>query len=194
MSPWPVRPAAGAKERDGVIVPTKCINYLEKISLAAGEGGHAAVKVLVQDNNIYASTSNGILTSRLIEGHFPDYEAVLPKGTDKVLSIDVKDLQQAVIEGALLGDRESHAVRFKFKDGKLLLSSRSPDVGEAQVEREVQYEGGDLEIAFNPDYILDVLRALGGGEVKFKFKDGSSAAIIDPGSNYIYIVMPVSIG
>jgi DNA polymerase-3 subunit beta len=189
-----VRPATEAKSHDGAIVPTKCINYLEKISLAAGEGGHAAVRMLIQENTIYASTSNSVLTSRLIEGHFPDYEAVLPKGTENVLTIEVKELQQAVIEGALLGDRESHAVRFNFKGGKLTLSSRSPDVGEGQVDLEVKYEGGDLEIAFNPEYVLDVLRALGGGEVKFKFKDGSSAALIDPGNNYIYVVMPVSTG
>jgi DNA polymerase-3 subunit beta len=189
-----IRPVAGAKDSDGVIVPTKCINNLEKISLAAGEGGHAAVKILIHENSIYTSTTNCTLTSRLIDGHFPDYEAVLPKGTENVLSIPVKELQQAVIEGALLGDRESHAVRFGFKDGKMHLSSRSPDVGEAQVELKVEYEGSDLEIAFNPDYILDVLRALGGGDVKIRFKDSSSAALVDPGGNYFYIVMPVSVG
>ena len=118
----------------------------------------------------------------------------MPKGTDKTLTIAVKDLQQAVVEGALLGDRESHAIRFSFKDGKLTLSSRSPDVGEARVEVDVTYEGGDLDIAFNPDYLLDALRALGGGEIKFKLKDSSSAALMDPGNNYIYIIMPVSIG
>ena len=189
-----IRPVTSKNEHPGVIVPTKCINYLEKISLAAGEGAHAPVKILIEENSIFASTSNATLTSRLIEGHFPDYEAVLPKGTDNVLTIAVKDLQQAVVEGALLGDRESHAVRHSFKDGKLTLSSRSPDVGEARVEMDVSYEGADLDIAFNPDYLLDVLRALGGGEIKFKFKDTSSAALIDPGNNYIYIIMPVSIG
>jgi DNA polymerase-3 subunit beta len=189
-----VRPVTEGKERDGVIVPTKCVNYLEKISLMAGEGGHAAVKILLQENSMFARTANSVLASRLIEGHFPDYEAVMPKSTDKVLTIDVKDLQQAVVEGSLLGDRESHAVRFNFKGGKLTLSSRSPDVGEAQAEIDVKYEGGDLDIAFNPDYVLDVLKALGGGEVKFKFKEASTAALIDPGNNYTYVVMPVSVG
>jgi len=189
-----VRSVAATKDQDGVIVPTKCINYLEKISLAAGKTGHVPVEIMVQENTFFAKTEKSILTSRLIEGHFPDYDTVIPKNTDKVLSIDIKDLQQAVIEGSLLGDRESHAVRFGFKDGKLQLTSRSPDVGEARVEIEVQYEGADLEIAFNPDYILDVLRALGGGETKFKFKEGSSAAVIDPGSNYTYVIMPVSLG
>lgn len=189
-----IRPITTTTPHDGVIVPAKCINYLEKISLAAGEGGHAPVKILIRESGIFASTANSTLTSRLIEGHFPDYEAVFPKGTDKVLTIDVKDLQQAVIEGALLGDRESHAVKFSFKAGKLGLSSRSPDVGEAQIQLDVSYEGDELDIAFNPDYLLDALNALGGGEIRFKFKDTSSAALIDPGSNYSYIVMPVSIG
>jgi len=188
-----VRPVSAKGEHDGVIVPTKCVNYLEKISLAAGEGGHAPLKILLRENNIYASTKNAILTSRLIDGHFPDYDAVIPKNTDKILTINVKDLQQAVIEGSLLGDRESHAVKFNFQDGKLFLSSRSPDVGEAKVEIDINFEGGDLEIAFNPDYILDVLRALGGGDLKLRLKDSSSAAMIDPGSNYVYIIMPVSI-
>lgn len=194
-----IKPVTATKDQDGVIIPGKCVNYLEKISLAAGEGGHAPVKILVQENSVFAGTSNSVLTSRLIEGHFPDYNAVLPKNTDKVLTIGVKDLQQAVIEGAILGDRESHAVRFSFKEASLALSSRSPDVGEALVELDTkdikyEYEGTDLEIAFNPDYILDVLRALGGGEIKFKFKESSTAALIDPGGNYTYIVMPVSIG
>jgi len=189
-----VKPVAATKDQDGVIIPTKSINFIEKMSLAAGKGSHAAVKMLVHENTVFACTENAVLTSRLIEGHFPDYDAVIPKNTDKTLAIDTKDLQQAVIEGALLGDRESHAVRFNFKDGKLALSSRSPDVGEARVEIDVSYEGGDLEIAFNPDYIHDVLRALGGGEVKFKFKESSSAALIDPGGNYTYVIMPVSLG
>ncbi len=188
-----VRPVVSKGEHEGVIVPTKFVNFLEKVSLAAGEGGHAPVKILIKENSIFASTTNAVLTSRLIDGHFPDYEAVMPASCENVLSIDVKDLQQAVIEGALLGDRESQAVRFSFEDNKLHLSSRSPDVGEAKVVLDVKYEGGDLEMAFNPDYLRDVLRALGGGEVKFKFKDSSSAAVIDPGHKYLYIVMPVSV-
>lgn len=189
-----VRPVDTKKDHDGVIIPTKCVSYLERMSLAAGDGGHASVEILMKEDSLFARTKNAILTSRLIEGHFPDYEAVVPKNCDKVLTVKVKDLQQAVIEGSLLGDRESHAVRFHFKDDKLFLSSRSPDMGEAQVELPVKYEGEDLEIAFNPDYLLDALKAIGGGEVKFKFKEGSSAALMDPGNNYLYVIMPVSIG
>lgn len=189
-----VRPVNAVKDYDGVILPAKSVNYLERISVAAGEGGHAPVKILIKENNAFACTSGAVLTSRLIDGHFPDYEAVIPKNFDKVLTMDVKDLQQAVIEGSLLGDRESHAVRFNFKGDKLRLSSRSPDTGEAKVEMSVKYEGEDLEIAFNPDYLLDVLKAIGGGELKLKLKESSSAALVDPGNNYLYVIMPVSIG
>jgi len=180
------RKTEGVKESEGVIVPVKFI------SLVAGAVKNDSFKLLIEGNEICAKVDNKIFASRLIEGHFPDYEAVMPKGNDKTLKIKTEEFKQLITEGALLGDMESRAVKLQFEGSKLVISSRAPDVGEAKVEAEVDYEGGALEIAFNPDYVLDGLKAWG-DDVVLKLKDSSCAAVI-VAENHSYVIMPVSTG
>jgi len=179
----------GCKKTEGVIVPTKAVRMIENLPVVDGEKD---IELVLTDKNITAKSSIATVACRLIEGNFPDYEAVLPKGCDKKLTVNADDFKQAIIEGALLADRESSSVKFSFENGKAILASRSPDVGEGRVEAEVEYEGGALDVAFNPVYLLDVLRVMS-SKVTIEFKDESSAAMITDGTDYTYIIMPVSI-
>ena len=142
------------------------------LNRVTGNKASAIAGALNANGNVYLVNPNGILFS-------------------PTARVNVHSLVASALD---IGDSDFLSGNMKFQGGRLGLSSRSPDVGEGQVELDVSYEGADLEIAFNPDYLLDVLRALGGGELKFKLKDSSSAALIDPGNNYIYVIMPVSIG
>lgn len=180
------RKLEGFKEAEGIIVPTRFM------LLVASAAQNDSFKLLIEGNDICVKVDGKIFTSRIIEGNFPDYKAVMPTGLDKALKIKTAELIQLVTEGALLGDAESHAVKFALEGNKLTLSSRSPDTGEAKVKAEVDYEGDDLEVAFNPAYLLDGLKAWG-DDVVLKLKDSSSAAII-VAENHSYVIMPVSTG
>lgn len=186
----------------GVIIPIKCMQLLERVCAAAQNRGDTTVALKVLENQICAKTSGCTVISRLVEGHYPDYEAVIPKDCDKTLKIEVKEFVQLVGEGAALGDRESQSVKFSFQKGKLSLSSRSSTADEAKVECAVNYEGEDLEIAFNPVYILEPLKAFDRVVAKFSFKESGSAAVLTvlPAEgeeplkyDYTYVIMPLDI-
>ena len=186
----------------GVIAPVKCMQLLERVCASATSKGDATVALKVLESQICAKTSRSTIISRLVEGHYPDYETVVPKDCDKSLKIDVREFIQLVGEGAALGDRESQSVRFLFKKGEMSLSSRSANADEAKVECSVEYEGDDLEIAFNPVYILEPLKTFDRVIAKFSFKESGSAAVLtilpikaeEPlNYTYTYVVMPVDI-
>ncbi|MFH1422317.1 MAG: hypothetical protein ABIH42_06345, partial [Planctomycetota bacterium] len=184
----------------GVIVPVKCMQLIEKICVTSQNKGETVAKIKILESQICAETGNSIIISRLVEGHYPDYEAVVPKDNNKFLQVDVKEFSQLISEGSVLGDKESNSIKFTFEGKKIVLSSRSVNVGEAVVESEVDYDGDNLVTAFNPVYIQEALKAVEGGVVKFEFKDGESATamtivslVADTSLNYsyIYVVMPL---
>jgi DNA polymerase-3 subunit beta len=196
--------ATGEKKEPspGVIASLKCMHLLERICAMAQSAGETTVSLKVLENQICARTSNCVVVSRLVEGHYPDYESVIPKDCDKTLKIDVKEFVQLISEGAALGDRESQSVKFSFKSGKMTLSSRSANADEAKVEASVNYEGEDIEITFNPLYILEPLKAFEQVVIKFSFKESGSAAVLTVlpveeekplGYTYVYVVMPLDI-
>lgn len=177
---------------DGVIIPLKAIAMLR--AMLGGEGEEAGFHA--SESTVYVACGNVEMISRTIEGHFPDYDAVIPKGNDKTLILPVADFKQIIIEGSLLADAESSALRFAFdENGKHVASSRSRDAGSAEVKFDAAWEGGPLELAFNPQYLLDILKAIGEGNVALSLKHESSAALLtfDKAPGCVYVVMPISI-
>ena len=177
------------KAGEGVIVPLKAF----AVMLSMPTGDRDEVEIVIGEKKIAARTMWAEMTCKTVEGYYPDYDVVIPKENENILKIATADFKQAVTEGALLGDRESHAVRFKFSDDGLVLSSRSPDLGEAKITLDVDYTGKDLEMGFNPDYLLDVCPVLG-EEITMALGSETGAALITDGSGYQYVVMPVALG
>jgi DNA polymerase-3 subunit beta len=190
----------GEKDAKGVscIVPTKALGMLQKLISQHDE----PVQIAITDNQIFfsfgtaASPGRALLASNLVEGAFPPYEDVIPKDHDKKVSFDRDAVSSAVRRAALLTNEESRGVRllFKAKDKKLELSSRAAEVGEAEIKVDLAgYDGDDLEIGFNPNFITDALKVMNEPEVIMELKAGNKPGLIRSGTDFLYVVMPVSL-
>jgi DNA polymerase-3 subunit beta len=133
--------------------------------------------------------------TRLIEGTYPNYDQVIPRDNDKVAIIDKKSLESAVRRMAVVASDQTHRIRMKFEPGRVHLNVLTPDLGEGHDELEVGYEGEELEIGFNANYLLEVLRHIPSDEVKVAFKAPERAATIEPAGDdavdYLCLVMPL---
>ncbi|MEM1164857.1 MAG: DNA polymerase III subunit beta [Planctomycetota bacterium] len=189
-----------SSDRLACIIPTKALNVLGRLISSAGT--EAAVRVAVTDNRamFHIDDGNGaptVLGSNLVEGTFPPYEDVIPKDQDKKATFDVETLRSAVRRAALLTNEESRGVRLAFTTNggqHLTLSSRAPEMGEAEVKVEMNaYEGEDIEIGFNPAFITDALKVVEGHEVVLEMKAPNKPGLMKSGSDFLYVVMPVNL-
>lgn len=133
--------------------------------------------------------------TRLIEGTYPNYEQVIPKDNDKVATVDKKSLESAVRRMAVVASDQTHRIRLRFDDDRVHLNVLTPDLGEGHDELELSYGGEEMEIGFNANYLLEVLRYMPTPEVKLSFKAPERAATIEPegddASDYLCLVMPL---
>ena len=133
--------------------------------------------------------------TRLIEGTYPNYDQVIPRDNDKVATVDKKALESAVRRMAVVASDQTHRIRLKFESGRLHLNVLTPDLGEGQDELEVGYEGEEIEIGFNANYLLEVLRYMPTDEVDIAFKAPERAVTIVPSEaenlDYLCLVMPL---
>ncbi|MFO7900837.1 MAG: DNA polymerase III subunit beta [Planctomycetota bacterium] len=183
-----------AKNQAGVsaepIIPTKAMELLDKLM----EDPEETVQIEVGESQTIAQTKAGTVCTRLVEGHFPDYQDVIPKGANKSLVAPANKLLSAIRRAALITTEESRSVKFALKKDALTLNTQTLEGRRATVEAEsVKYEGEPLEIAFNPDYFTDMLRVVGDEEVTVSLLDSTSAALASVGVDYQYVVMPVQL-
>src|SRR6266481_5728325 len=138
-----------------------------------------------------------LLTSRQLTGQFPNFEAVLPKDNNKLVSLNGDDFSAAIQRVAQCADERSRAVRIRLEKGELKLSASSTETGESEDSIETPFNGDGLTIGFNAIYLLDFLKAVGSGDVSLELKDSQSAGQLRPLGNedykYRYIVMPMRI-
>ena len=184
----------------GVIIPTKAVNNILK-TFADEEN----VKIALLENQILFATENMTLISRLIEGEYPDYKAVMsPAMSNEVkLIVDTEYLLSVIRRVSLLANPKTPSVKMESKETELRVSASTPELGEAQEQMEVKIEGGNIEIAFNARYVMDVLRNVESKEVLFKFRDSLSPVLVTPvksseekpseenGQEYMCVIMPI---
>lgn len=181
---------AATSETRAAIVPTKALNLLLRLF----DDAEQTVKVKIVDNQILFATDEAMLSSNLVEGNFPPYKDVIPKDGDKKATLDTDVFISAVRRAALLTNEESKGVRMAFGESGLKLSSRAPEMGEAEIDVEVpEYVGDPIEIGFNPTYLLDALKVLDENRVQLEFKAGNKPGILRTGPNFLYVVMPVNL-
>jgi DNA polymerase-3 subunit beta len=175
------------------LIPRKTLAELSKLA-ASYEGD---IMLGADDNHIYFEIGPRLLISRVLSGQFPNYEMVLPKGNDKAVTFDVAELNQAVKRAALMADDRTRAVRFHLQTGKLSIQSNNAEEGEAHETMAIDYEGEDVEIGFNAQYLQDFLGVAGDGHVVFEFKNGNAQAQFRPAADdsldYRYVVMPMRV-
>ena len=134
-----------------------------------------------------------MISTVLVEGHFPKYEDVIPKDCDREMVVNTTEFLGALKRAALLTNEESKGVRLTLADGELTLASRAPEQGEATVSIPVRYNGEPLEIGFNPVFLLDVLRITHTDEVTLALKDPRRPGVMRFGDEFVYVVMPVNL-
>ena len=149
------------------------------------------------ENHLFFEVSGRLLISRMIDGQFPAFERVIPKGNDKRIDFDRDRLTSAVKRVALLSNERSRAVKFQIDKGKVEIASSSPEFGEAKEVLMVEYAGTPVTICFNAQYVLDFLSVAETEVVVLQFKDEMSQAVMKPvgaqGYDYTYVIMPMRI-
>lgn len=146
-------------------------------------------------NQVVMRSGEHMLSTVLIEGNFPNYDDVIPKDTDRRARLDRLELYGAIRRAALLTSDEARAVKLAFAAERLVITAQSAEEGEARVEVAVEYEGEPLDIAFNPAFVSDALKAFPGDTVRIELKESFRPGIIcgEDQSEFLYVVMPVSL-
>lgn len=176
------------------IIPSKALQVLERVFVPPRDNADWTIDVRVTPNQVLLRAGDRVLSTVLVEGHFPDYEKVIPTDNDKTVRLSRTDLYAAIRKAALLTTDESRAVRLSFENGKLTLTSQAPEQGEARIEIPAEYAQEPLSIGFNPTFIGDALRVLTQETVFMDLKLGFKPAIIHVGdkTEFLYVIMPVS--
>jgi DNA polymerase-3 subunit beta len=180
-----------AKDMPGVIVPRKTVNELRRLV----EGVDDPVEIGLSDTKIRFAFGPTELTSKLIDGTFPDYERVIPAGNDKVLEVDCKSFAEAVDRVSTISSEKSRAVKLAVNNGALTLSANSPENGTAVEELEIDYDGAGIEIGFNSRYLLDIAQQIEGEAAQFTMADPASPTIVREvaDSSALYVLMPMRV-
>ena len=183
----PVSLAGTAKRQ--VIIPRKGVLELQRL-LEAGDG---TVEVEFGRNHLRVRRSDFVFTTKLIDGRFPDYEAVIPIGADKELTVGRETLRAALQRAAILSNEKYRGVKLELEPNRLLIVAHNPEQEEAVEEVEVTSGVSGLSVGFNVNYLLDALGALRGEETRLSLRDGNSSCLIRDADNdrARHVVMPL---
>ena len=175
----------GALGMPGIIIPRKTISEIQKLTLE----NDGDVEVKISENKLKFVFNNIEVTSKVIDGTFPDYQRVIPFQNDKAMSVKTSVLTDAVDRVATLSRHRGRAVKLSLKDNNLILSVTSPEA------ISVDFKGEDFEIGFNSKYLLDILSQLSGDTVKLLFSEPNSPCLVlDPNDEAtLYVLMPMRV-
>jgi DNA polymerase-3 subunit beta len=177
------------KDGGKAIVPAKALNLLDKLLHDAEE----TIGVQIRENQVIFHSPSATLTSNLVEGQFPPYEDVIPKDCDKMMTAATADFLSAIRRAALLTTEDSKGVRMAFTKKGLVLTSRSPEAGEATINFPCKFEGADVEIGFNPIFVTDALKVVDSDEISLELTAPNRPGLLKGGANFLYVIMPVNL-
>jgi DNA polymerase-3 subunit beta len=184
-------PVSGGAGSEDFIVPPKALDQVRRLFGPADE-----IEIAKSDNHLGFQGGSTQVYTRLIEGPYPNYEQVIPRENDKAATIDKEALSSALRRVGVVASDQTHRVRLSFSSGALKFSVNTPDLGEAQDEIAVTYDGEPLEIGFNANYLLEILKYMPTEEVRFTFSAPERAATVEPvgwddAASYLCLVMPL---
>lgn len=171
-----------------VILPMKTIHELNRNLTEEGE-----VIFYFKDNQLQINIGSINITSRLIEGEYPNYDQVIPKKTKEELKLSTQDFLQATKRASILTNQDSQSVKINIIKDRMIITKNTPDLGEAREEIEISYKGSELTIGFNPVFLIDALKNIENESIHFGFIDPEKPAVIKSGENYTYIVLPMQV-
>jgi DNA polymerase-3 subunit beta len=181
----------GAAGMPGIIVPRKTVGEVHRLM----EDGETEVTVELSPGKIRFTIGQTVLTSKLIDGTFPDYARVIPVGNDKELVVDKKEFEAAVDRVSTVSSERGRAVKLSVNAGRLLLSVTNPDSGSANEELEVEYEADPIDIGFNSRYLLDIAAQIESEAAVLKLADPGSPTLIQDKEQRgaLYVLMPMRV-
>jgi len=181
----------GAAGMPGVIVPRKTVNELRKLV----DESEDDIAIMMSDTKIRFAVGQIVLSSKLIDGTFPDYDRVIPEANDKFLEVSCKRFERAVDLVSTISTEKSRAIKLSLGANSLVLSATSPDAGSATEELEVEYDDGDLEIGFNSRYLLDITQQIQGDKARFALSDAASPTLVKDleDEKALYVLMPMRV-
>ena len=182
---------AGAQSMPGVIIPRKAINELRKLIDEMEDD----LTIDMSDSKIRFTFGGACLTSKLIDGTFPDYSRVIPEGNDRVLEFECRQFAAAVDRVSAISTEKSRAVKLSLAKGNIMLSVNSLENDSATEELAVTYDAPEMEIGFNSRYLLEIANQIGGDTARFTLADAASPTLIrDPGDeSTLYVLMPMRV-
>ena len=177
------------EEAEQIIIPRKGILELARLL----QGGEEVVKLVVGSNHIRAHVAEYSFTSKLVDGKFPDYQRVIPRGGDKIVLGNRQELRQVFSRIAILSNEKYRGVRLALTSGFLKVMANNPEQEEAEETIAINYEGEPLEIGFNVNYLIDVLSIIDSDTVRFTLSDSNSSALLegDNEDGSVFVVMPM---
>ena len=181
----------GADALPNIILPRKAVGELRK--LLENEDGEVNIKL--SETRAEFSLGQIRLTSKLIDGSFPDYTRVIPQGNDKVLSVDCAVFSAAVDRVSTISSEKSRSVKLSLSENLLTLSASTPEASSAVEELDVSYSGDSLDIGFNARYLLEIAQQIEGDVIQMALSDpGSPSLISTPGDdNNLFVLMPMRV-
>ena len=181
----------GALGMPDVIVPRKTVAELRRLIDETDED----IAIELSDTKIRFSFDAAVLTSKLIDGTFPEYDRVIPSDNKKLMEVDCKPFAEAVDRVSTISTEKSRAVKLNLDKGNLTLSASSPDNGTATEEFEVSYDEDPIEIGFNSRYLLDIMQQIDGAKVQFALADAASPTIVRnlDDNDALYVLMPMRV-
>jgi DNA polymerase-3 subunit beta len=188
---WASLAVPGEYQRQEVILPRKTVVELGKLLAEADD----PVTIDILASQVRFRFGNVELTSKVVDGKFPDYNRVIPTGHGKLIVLDRVELLATVQRAAILSNEKFRGVRIVLAPQTLKISCTNTEQEEAEEELEVAYQGDDLDIGFNVTYLLDVLQNLGSEKVQLAFGDANSSALVTvpERGDFKYVVMPMRI-
>lgn len=181
----------GASGMPGVIVPRKAVLELRRLLDDAGDD----ISITISESRIRFAFDDIVLTSKLIDGTFPDYARVIPTGNDRVLEVANADFRRAVDRVSTVSADKTRSVKLSLREDMLTLLVNNPEAGSATEDLSVDYRAEDLDIGFNAKYLLDIADQIGGEMATLHFADASSPTVVtdteDP--HALYVLMPLRV-
>lgn len=171
-----------------VIIPAKTVHELLKLL-----GWEGMVKIIHTQNKVIFYFEDTYLTSSLIEGSFPNYDQVIPKEEKTQVQVNREELLQAVRRASLLTSPEAPALKFDFIKNKIIVSAKTPSMGEAKEDLSAEVKGEEITIGFNPGYFLDVLKNLSDEKINISLTSPDKPGLIKGREGYLYVIMPMQL-
>ena len=182
--------AKGRMAETTIIVPAKTMGLVDR--MAGSEKDIVEAKLV--DNQILIKCGSVVVCSNLVEGSFPKYEDIIPKDYDKKLVLSTENVLSAVKRSALVASEESRGIKLALDKDSIVFSCRSPETGNSEVKLAVEYKAAPMEVGFNPQFLVDVLRVIKTEDFELELGEKDRPGLIKSGKDFLYVLMPLNLG